>query len=45
VLALISLGYKQAEAHKAVQRARSEFPQSAGAGAEELIRQALRFLV
>ena len=42
VLALIALGYKQADAHKAVQRARAE---SSGAASEELIRLALRFLV
>lgn len=41
VLALISLGYKQVEAHKAVKKVLAEHP---GAGAEDLIRQALKQL-
>ena len=43
VLALIALGYKQTDAHKAVQRARAE--SNGTSGSEELIRQALRFLI
>lgn len=41
VLALISLGYKQVEAHKAVKKVMAERP---GAEAEDLIRQALKQL-
>lgn len=41
VLALISLGYKQVEAHKAVKKVLAERP---GAAAEDLIRQALKQL-
>lgn len=41
VLALISLGYKQVEAHKAVKKLAQETP---GAPAEDLIRQALKHL-
>ncbi len=44
VLALISLGYKQIDAHKAVKRAQSS---AAGASwtAEDLVRQALKLLI
>lgn len=38
-LALLALGYREAEAEKAVRRARERLP---AAGAEELIREALR---
>lgn len=41
VLALISLGYKQVEAHKAVKKVLTEQP---GAPTEDLIRQALKQL-
>ena len=41
VLALISLGYKQVEAHKAVKKVLGESP---GAPTEDLIRQALKAL-
>lgn len=41
VLALISLGYKQVEAHKAVKKIAQEAP---GSPAEDLIRQALKQL-
>ncbi len=41
VLALISLGYKQVEAHKAVKKVMAEQP---GAPTEDLIRQALKQL-
>lgn len=43
VLALIALGYKQVEAHKAV-RAAAEEPGGKGAGAGELIKLALKKL-
>lgn len=42
VLALISLGYKQVEAHKAIKRVQDLAP--APLGAEDLIRQALKIL-
>ncbi len=42
VLALISLGYKQVEAHKAVKQAHSTV--GSGAGAEDLVRHALKLL-
>ena len=46
VLALISLGYKQVDAHKAVKRAMNEAG-TAGvtASVEELVRQALKLLI
>lgn len=42
VLALISLGYKQVEAHKAVKQALAA---STGQNAEELVRHALKILI
>ncbi|MEO8205546.1 MAG: Holliday junction branch migration protein RuvA [Chthoniobacterales bacterium] len=44
VLALISLGYKQVEAHKAVKAALSRFTKPEEALSEALIREALRSL-
>ncbi|PTX93313.1 Holliday junction branch migration protein RuvA [Spartobacteria bacterium LR76] len=44
VLALISLGYKQVDAHKAVKQVLDKTPGASGE-AEELIRQALRYLI
>lgn len=44
VLALISLGYKQVDAHKAVKQVLDKTPAAAG-DAEELIRQSLRYLI
>ena len=43
VLALISLGYKQVDAHKAIQQAQKQGV--AAATTEELVRQALKILV
>ena len=43
VLALISLGYKQVDAHKAIQQAQKNGV--AGGTTEELVRQALKILV
>lgn len=43
VLALISLGYKQADAHKAVQRIRSQLAEPVSS--EELVRKALKLLL
>jgi Holliday junction DNA helicase RuvA len=43
VLALISLGYKQVDAHKAVKHASTKG--GAGLGAEELVREALKALI
>lgn len=51
VLALISLGYKQIDAHKAVKAARAAMEAAGGkragdgTGAEELVRQALKLLI
>jgi holliday junction DNA helicase RuvA len=42
VLALISLGYKQVDAHKAVKSASDKAP---GQGTEELVRAALKLLI
>jgi Holliday junction DNA helicase RuvA len=42
VLALISLGYKQVDAHKAVKSASEKTP---GQGTEELVRAALKLLI
>jgi Holliday junction DNA helicase RuvA len=42
VLALISLGYKQVDAHKAVKSASEKAP---GQGTEELVRAALKLLI
>ncbi|HWB60306.1 MAG TPA: Holliday junction branch migration protein RuvA [Chthoniobacteraceae bacterium] len=42
VLALISLGYKQVDAHKAVVKAREK---AAGASTEDLVRHALKLLI
>jgi Holliday junction DNA helicase RuvA len=42
VLALISLGYKQVEAHKAIKQCLARFP--TGAPPEDLVRQALKVL-
>jgi Holliday junction DNA helicase RuvA len=43
VLALISLGYKQVDAHKAVKQAQEKA--GAAAGTEELVRGALKLLI
>lgn len=50
VLALISLGYKQVDAHKAVKKVMAESSGSAGSGAasvgaDELVRRALKQLI
>jgi Holliday junction DNA helicase RuvA len=42
VLALISLGYKQVDAHKAVKQA---LEKNAGGSSEELVRAALKLLI
>ena len=45
VLALISLGYKQVDAHKAVKKAQTESADANAATVEDLVRQALKQLI